>query len=184
MQGLRRKDVTQQLSKSTKAKQMKITAHEEYGLRIILRLARLLQTSSSGLVSINEIASAEAISYENTAAIIGKLKEAGLVESTRGKYGGYKLSRPSPSINLYQIIDALGEASFGIDFCNKHSGKEENCVNSNDCSVRPVWSSLNSMVNNFLAGISLNSLLNKEENTINNIRGQVRNFAEVQMSYN
>lgn len=163
---------------------MKITAHEEYGLRIILRLARLLRSSSSGLVSINEIASAEGISYENTAAIISKLKDSSLVESTRGKHGGYKLSRPSSTINLYQIIDALGEASFGIDFCNKHSGTQESCVNSSDCSVRPVWSSLNSLVNNFLAGISLESLVQEEQSTINNIKGQVRNFAEVQMIYN
>lgn len=163
---------------------MKITAHEEYGLRIILRLAKLLVTSPNGLVSINAIAEAEAISYENTAAIIGKLKEARLVESTRGKYGGYKLSRPSSNINLYQIIDALGEASFGIDFCDKHSGNQASCVNSNDCSVRPVWASLNSLVNNFLASISLANLLEKEQSTIHQIRGQVRNFAEVQMAYN
>lgn len=141
---------------------MKITAHEEYGLRIIIRLAKLLENNDKGLVGIAEIAEAEGISYENTAAIIGKLKEAELVNSVRGKYGGYKLNHIPAQITLHQIIHALGEGSFGTDFCNKHTGKEANCVHSEDCSIRPVWKAVNNLIDNFLAGITLENLLQNE----------------------
>lgn len=140
---------------------MKITAHEEYGLRLILRLAKL-QANSDQLVSLSEIAQEEGISSENTALILGKLKEAGLVESIRGKYGGYKLQRRPDEINLFQIINGISRETFDIDFCETHAGKSKVCVHSSDCSVRSVWSSVSSMVNNFLASISLESLMKNE----------------------
>ena len=81
---------------------MKITANEEYGLRIILRVAKLLSCGVE-LVSLHDIAQAEGISIENTAAILSHLREANLIESVRGKYGGYKLARTPQQINLYDI---------------------------------------------------------------------------------
>ncbi|MDD9898228.1 MAG: Rrf2 family transcriptional regulator [Candidatus Melainabacteria bacterium] len=159
---------------------MKITAHEEYGLRIIVRLAKILGTSDKDLVGISEIAEAEGISYENTAAIIGKLKDSDLVTSVRGKFGGYKLNKEPKAIKLHQIIDAFGEASFGIDFCDKHSGKEESCVNSGDCSIRPVWSAVNGLINNFLAGISLEDLLQNELVAHEIVQKQINTIGEIQ----
>lgn len=142
---------------------MKITANEEYGLRIILRIAKIQKANPElDLVALNDIALAEGISYENTAAIVSKLKDSNLVESVRGKYGGYKLSRNITEINLYQIINALSKNTFDIDFCESHSGLKETCVHSVNCSVRPVWHSLSSLINNFLAGISLAQLLEQE----------------------
>ena len=140
---------------------MKITAYEEYGLRIILRLAKL-QNNANTLVSLNEIASAEGISAENTAAILAKLKEAKLIESVRGKFGGYKLSKSPAEINLYQVVNGISKKTFDIDFCDSHSGNQEICVHANDCSVRSVWSSVHSLVNNFLASISLEKLMLRE----------------------
>ncbi len=161
---------------------MKITASEEYGLRIILRAAKLL-AGDADLVSLHDIADAEGISVENTAAILSKLREANLIESVRGKYGGYRLSRSPSNINLYQIIDALGGTSFGIDFCDSHSGIQENCANSSNCSVRPVWSTLNSLINNFLAGITLAELLSEESSARDSIKDQVITLSKIQMAY-
>ena len=141
---------------------MKITANEEYGLRIILRVAKILKTDDSRLVSLNEIAEAEGISVENTAAILSKLRDSGLIESIRGKYGGYKLGKLPKDINLFQVMSALSKDSFSIDFCDTHSGNQETCVHSTDCSVRSVWSNLTNLINNFLASINLEHLLENE----------------------
>jgi len=140
---------------------MKITAYEEYGLRIILRLAKLESTADK-LVSLNEIASSEGISTENTAAILSKLRDAQLVESVRGKYGGYKLKRDPSEINLFQIVNGISKDTFDISFCETHSGNKEECVHNTECTVRSVWTSISSMINNFLASITLQQLMQNE----------------------
>lgn len=140
---------------------MKITAYEEYGLRIILRLAKL-QNSGDKLVSLNDIASNEGISSENTAAILSKLREAQLIESVRGKYGGYKLKKEPSQINLFQIVSGISKDTFDLSFCETHSGNKEICVHNTECSVRSVWTSVSSMINNFLASITLEQLMQNE----------------------
>ena len=152
---------------------MKITAYEEYGLRIILRLARLseerkdlrlakLQNDANELVSLNEIASSEGISTENTAAILSKLRDAELIESVRGKYGGYKLKRSPAEINLFQVVSGISKETFDLSFCETHSGNKETCVHNTECTVRSVWTSVTSMINNFLASITLEQLMQNE----------------------
>jgi Rrf2 family protein len=141
---------------------MKITAIEEYGLRIMLRLALLLDKHEAALVSLNDIADAEGFSVENTAAILSKLREGDLIESVRGKYGGYKLVNKPEELNLYQILQVLSKDTFGIEFCESHSGIKTKCVHNEDCSVRPVWTGLSALIQNFLAGITLEQLMQNE----------------------
>jgi hypothetical protein len=141
---------------------MKITANEEYGLRIMLRLALIQERQSGKLVSLNEIADAEGFSVENTAAILSKLREGDLIESVRGKYGGYKLVNKPEELNLYQILQVLSKDTFGIEFCESHSGIKTKCVHNEDCSVRPVWTGLTALIQNFLANITLKQLMQKE----------------------
>jgi Rrf2 family iron-sulfur cluster assembly transcriptional regulator len=141
---------------------MKITANEEYGLRIMLRLALIQERQSGKLVSLNEIADAEGFSVENTAAILSKLREGDLIESVRGKYGGYKLVNKPEELNLYQILQVLSKDTFGIEFCESHSGIKTKCVHNEDCSVRPVWTGLSALIQNFLAGITLEQLMQNE----------------------
>lgn len=148
---------------------MKITANEEYGLRIILRIALLIRENPDKLVALNKIAEDEGISVENTAAMITKLREGGFVESVRGKYGGYKMAKEPKEINLHQILSALSKDTFGMDFCDSHSGRAENCVHQAECSIRPVWSNVNKLINNFLASISLETLMDNEACATDNI---------------
>ena len=150
---------------------MKITANEEYGLRIILRVAKIRAADDSKLVSLNEISEAEGISVENTAAILSKLREAGLIESVRGKYGGYKLGQEIEEINLHQVMSAVSKDTFNLDFCDTHTGNQETCVHTEDCSVRSVWSNLTNLINNFFASITLKHLLEDEAKSGTDIQG-------------
>lgn len=158
---------------------MKITANEEYGLRIILRVAKLQKSNDGKLVSLNEIADHEGISVENTAAILCKLRDSGLIESVRGKYGGYRLARNASEINLYQILQGLSRDAFALDFCESHTGIKSTCVHNEDCSVRPVWSSLSKLINNFLASISLEQLMESEGNCSNHLNSSFKILQEI-----
>lgn len=152
---------------------MKITANEEYGLRIILKVARLRKENPEALVSLNEIADSEGISSENTAAILSKLREANLIESVRGKYGGYKMAKEASEITIYQVVRALSKEPFYEDFCGSHTGIMETCVHFENCSVRPVWSNLSGLIDNFLQQVKLEQIMANEADCDVLLKGMV-----------
>ena len=87
---------------------MKITAQEEYGLRCLLRLARAEDGQS---LTIPEIAAAEGLSVPYVAKLLSVLRQAGLIESVRGRAGGYRLARPPAEIGLGSVLLVAGRAA-------------------------------------------------------------------------
>lgn len=140
---------------------MRLTSNEEYGLRCLLRLGREGPDRS---LTIPEISRAEEISPPYVAKIMRLLRRAGYVQSTRGKAGGYSLTRPVDKILVGELLGLLGGRLFEPGFCERHSGLGETCVNSTDCSIRPVWQSLQLVVDHVLNRITLGDLLRNERN--------------------
>jgi len=87
---------------------MKISAKAEYACLAVLALARLGPDSSP--VHIREIADAYGIPERYLVQILLQMKSAGLVESTRGASGGYRLARAASAITLGQVISAVDGA--------------------------------------------------------------------------
>ena len=58
-------------------------------------------------------------------AIVSFLRKAGLVKSTRGQKGGYRLACPPDQMNLGMVLAALGGRLYSKDFCGRHAGKEQ-----------------------------------------------------------
>ncbi len=142
---------------------MKITAQEEYGLRCLLRLARQPQREA---LTIPEIATAERLSAPYVAKLMHILRQAELVDSNRGRTGGYTLSRPADEISLGEALAVLGEPLFAEPgYCDRHQGTEHaegTCVHTTDCAVRAVWRSLGDMIAGVLHRVSLAELLAPE----------------------
>ena len=142
---------------------MKITAQEEYGLRCLLRLAA--QPRGEPL-TIPEIAVAERLSVPYVAKLMHILRQAELVDSNRGRTGGYTLARPADEISLGEALALLGEPLFADpSYCDRHHGTEDakgSCVHTTDCAVRAVWRSLGDMIAGVLYRVSLAELLAPE----------------------
>lgn len=62
------------------------------------------------LTRLEDLAQREAVSGNFLVQILNDLRRAGLVESRRGKAGGYLLSRPADKITLRQIVEAVDPA--------------------------------------------------------------------------
>lgn len=142
---------------------MKITANEEYGLRVILSLAKLQEEKSNDLVSLKEIAEEEGLSTDYAASILMKLRESGLVESIRGKYGGYKLTKDYRLISVYEVLKGISEKTYTNDFCETHSGSKDVCVHKGSCNIRPIWTTLGYIYERVLEKISLADLMNSKK---------------------
>src|SRR5262245_47680398 len=140
---------------------MKITSQEEYGLRCLLRLA---QADEGQSLTIPEIAAAEGLSAPYVAKLLAVLRQAGLIDSVRGRAGGYRLTRSPVEIHLGAVLMALGEPLYDDPgFCERHPGTENNsCVHLGACTLRALWQTLEHWMRRALDQISLADLLQSE----------------------
>ena len=150
---------------------MKFSTQEEYGLRCLLRIG--MSKSQNGL-TIPEISQMEGLSTANVGKILRALRLGGFIESTRGQTGGYKLARPTNEINISEVLSVLGGRLFEASFCDIHSGTEIICTHSIDCSIRSLWRTIQTLLDNVLEKITLKDLIGTEEQVIN----LVTNFAD------
>jgi Rrf2 family iron-sulfur cluster assembly transcriptional regulator len=139
---------------------MKINKQDEYGLRILLRIARADHTDG---LSIPQLSEQEGMSQPYVGKITRVLRLAGFIESTRGQKGGYVLARPADQIVIREVINSLGGRLFTENFCGSHSGQMRLCTNSVDCSVRSLWTILQYTVDKVLDNITLEDLLGSEK---------------------
>ena len=83
---------------------MIFTTKAEYGVRLLVELGR---HGNGDPVSLKAIAEAEGLPLAYLERIVALLKKAGLVESTRGAHGGYRLARPPTEITMDEAVLAL-----------------------------------------------------------------------------
>ena len=141
---------------------MKITAQEEYGLRILIRIARC--ETAEGM-SIPQLSEAEGLSSHYIAKLTRILRMEGFINSTPGNKGGYVLARPADEIKINVVLKALGGSIFNNDFCELHSGALKLCTNSVDCSSRSLWTMIQFTVDRLLNDITLHDLVSTEKET-------------------
>ncbi len=139
---------------------MKINKQDEYGLRILLRIAR--EDSEDGL-SIPQLSELEGMSQPYVGKITRALRLGGLIQSTRGQKGGYVLAKNADQIIIKEVINALGGEIFPKGFCGSHSGQLKLCTNSVDCSVRSLWKMLQYTIDRVLENITLQDLIGNEQ---------------------
>jgi Rrf2 family protein len=138
---------------------MQLMAQEEYGLRCLLELSR---HSGAQPLTIQQIAKAEGLSPDYTAKLLRELRRGGLVTSTRGAAGGYRLTRKPDEISVWDAIEVLGGSLFPERFCDGHPGQRRLCVRGSDCSIRSIWRLVDDAVRSVLRGITLQDLQRPE----------------------
>ena len=143
---------------------MKITAQEEYGLRILIRIAGC--KDKAGL-SIPQLSETEGLSSHYVAKLTRVLRMGGFINSTPGLKGGYVLARPASEIGIKQVLKVLGGVLFDKDFCGMHAGALKLCTNSVDCTARSLWQMIQFTVDQLLDKITLQDLAHPEKQSAN-----------------
>ncbi|MEJ7740415.1 MAG: Rrf2 family transcriptional regulator [Chitinophagaceae bacterium] len=139
---------------------MKITAQEEYGLRILVRIAG---SKDKGGTSIPQLSAAEGLTSHYVAKLTRLLRMEGFINSTPGYKGGYILARPANEIFINKVLQALGGNMYDAKFCGLHAGTLKLCTHSVDCSTRSLWQMIQFTVDRLLDKITLHDLVNSEE---------------------
>ena len=132
---------------------MNITSKGRYALRVMLDLA---QHREEGYISLKTIAERQGYSMKYLEMIVGSLKRAGLVASTRGKEGGYRLVRDPEDYTIGEILRCIEDNLAPVacikagDICCEHAG---------ECMTVPMWKELDDITNAYLDTVSLEDLL-------------------------
>jgi Rrf2 family protein len=109
-----------------------------------------------------EIAAEAKIPKKFLEAILVELRDQGLVDSHRGRYGGYRLTRPPSRIALGDVIRAI-DGPLALTPCSSRTqyGACADCVDPEVCRLRPVLQQARDAVSGVLDGTSLASVLRK-----------------------
>ena len=132
---------------------MNVTSKGRYALRIMIDLA---QHRDEGYISLKTISDRTQLSMKYLEMIVGNLKKAELVDSTRGKEGGYKLNKTPQEYSIGEILRCI-EDNLAPVACIKEG--EIQCDRSGACLTVPMWKELDDITNAYLATITLTDLL-------------------------
>lgn len=132
---------------------MRLTTRGRYAVTAMLDLAL---HAEHGPVSLGEIAKRQGISKSYLEQLFALLRKRGLVSSTRGPGGGYRLGTPCEVIAVADIIAAVDEE---VD--TTRCGGAENCQGEERCLTHDLWQDLNREIHTFLGGIHLAELVER-----------------------
>lgn len=136
---------------------MNVTSKGRYALRVMLDLA---QHPEDGYISLKTIADRQGYSMKYLEMIVGSLKKAELVDSTRGKEGGYKLCRAPADYTVGEILRSI-EDNLAPVSCIKAGNVS--CEHAGECMTIPMWKELDDITNAYLDTVTLHDLLTGEK---------------------
>ncbi len=135
---------------------MKISARGRYAVRIIVDIAK----NEKDYVSISTIALRQGISIKYTEAIIADLLKNNMLKSMRGANGGYKLIKEPKDYSLKEILSITNDTP-KLATCF-----EKDCPRKKNCDTVDCWIKLSNLINDFLANVTLQDLIDKSHKNI------------------
>jgi Rrf2 family protein len=113
-------------------------------------------------MTVAEVADNEGLSTEYAGKLLNLMRQAGLVDSIRGRNGGFVLARQPDEITIADVLRVFSGDIFDSETCQRFRGSESDCVHSTACSLRPVWASLSEMISETLERLALADLVRDE----------------------
>ena len=139
---------------------LKISSSEEYGTRIMVRLA----DPAVPTLNAQQLSVMENIPRNYVDQILLRLRRSELITSQRGANGGYRLAAAAEKISVGQIMRAVDQAIFE-SVCDRYAQGEQQCQHTSVCGIRPVWQRLSELVQAFLNQVMVSDLCQQEENS-------------------
>lgn len=132
---------------------MKISTKGRYAIRVMIDLA---EHNTQEFIPLMDIAKRQEISEKYLEAIVVLLSKAGLVQSLRGKGGGYRLNKNPNEYTVAQIL-RITEGDFAPVACLE--GDINTCERIADCKTLKMWSGFQKVVEDYFDGITIEDLL-------------------------
>lgn len=133
---------------------MMVSAKGRYALRILIELAK---NGDGGYLSLKTVAERQSAPIKYLESIAAILNRAGLIESLRGKEGGYRLTRNPEEYTVFEILRLTEETMAPVACLGK--GDEPECEHADSCLTLPMWQKLDAIVEEYLSTVTLKDIL-------------------------
>ena len=131
-----------------------ITQNTDYAIRVLCSMAK----RKSSTVTAKDLSIELNISWSLVRRILGELGRKGLVRSTKGRGGGFKLEATAERIYIMDLISTFQ----GFLKLNKCSVKGKICSNIESCILRSKIMAIEKKVKDELSSITIESLIDEE----------------------
>lgn len=132
---------------------MLISTKGRYALRVMIDLA---EHQTDDFISLRGIAQRQEISEKYLESIIRMLVKARVLESLRGKGGGYKLKKAPEQYTVGSIL-RLTEESLAPVSCLEEGA--DACPKAEKCRTLSLWQGLDKVINEYLEGVTIADLM-------------------------
>ncbi|MDP3295582.1 MAG: SUF system Fe-S cluster assembly regulator [Nevskia sp.] len=126
---------------------LKIAKLTDYGTLVMTTLA----LEPAACLNAQELAARSHVAAPTVAKLLKLLVKGGLVVSTRGTHGGYRLARGAETITVADVVSAL-EGPIAITACAQHGG---GCTIEGSCTSRSNWRLIDEAVRQALSAVTL-----------------------------
>jgi FeS assembly SUF system regulator len=126
---------------------LRISRLTDYATVLLARLA----TEPARQFNAAELAAQTRVALPTVSKLLKQLHRGGLVSSTRGQHGGYRLARPAAEINAAHILDAL-EGPLALTECSR---RQSHCDIEQSCSAGRAWQRVGLAIRRALEAITL-----------------------------
>jgi Rrf2 family iron-sulfur cluster assembly transcriptional regulator len=134
---------------------MKLSTKGRYA---VTAMADIALHSGGQPVPLASITERQDISQDYLEQLFLKLRKSGLVESSRGPGGGYRLCRDPEDIRISEIVVAVDEP---LQVTRCVGDAIEGCTHGAKCLTHDLWSALGRQIYGFLAAVTLGDVINK-----------------------
>jgi Rrf2 family protein len=133
---------------------MKLSKKGEYALRSLINLGIAVEMKRR-LVQVSELAESEQLPVKFLEQILQALKEAGIVESERGKFGGYRLARPASKIPIGEVVRLIDGPLAPIRCVSQSAYEPCTCPDEAHCGLRMLMLDVRNAIADILDRYSL-----------------------------
>ena len=126
------------------------------GRYAVMAMADLAKHGAARSLPLPAIAERQQISLAYLEQLFLKLRRAGLVDSARGRSGGYRLGRPAESITVADIMAAVEE---DVRMTRCAGEAEKPCMVGQRCLTHGLWDALGDQIAAFLESVTLQEVI-------------------------
>ncbi len=135
---------------------LKISTKGRYALRMMLDLA---ENQNDGYVALKDIAERQDISKKYLEQIVPMLNKSGVLRTTRGFQGGYKLAKAPDKYTVGDIL-RITEGSLAPVACLDY--EPNTCEKCETCPTLPMWQGLYKTITIYLDSITLQDIIDSD----------------------
>lgn len=135
---------------------MRVSTKGRYAVRVIIDMAKNGETDFHPL---HELAARQKLSEKYLEAILGTLVKHKILEGARGKGGGYKITKPSKELTVWDVLSVI-ETSMSPVECvdNNRNG----CDRAGICPTLTMWKDFANIIHDYFSGITIEQLVKRK----------------------